>query len=295
MRVLIIGGTGMLGHKLVQEFRGRFETWAAIRTSYKAVEELEIFDEARTLEHVDATDFDSLRRCVESARPDVVVNAVGVIKQLPTAKDVIATLTINSIFPQRLAQLSADLGFRLICISTDCVFLGDKGNYTENDAPDALDLYGRSKHFGEVSGDNCLTLRTSIIGREIGTSHSLVEWFLSNRGGSVRGFVNAIYSGFPTILLADIIGGLIADHPKLNGLYHISSAAINKYELLSMIRDAYRVEIEIDAFEDLRIDRSLNSERFSESTGFSAPPWTTMIERMAEDPTPYEQWRKIRS
>ncbi|HEV8592767.1 MAG TPA: sugar nucleotide-binding protein, partial [Pyrinomonadaceae bacterium] len=201
-------------------------------------------------------------------------------------------LTANSIFPQQLAELSADLGFRLICIGTDCVFQGTKGRYTEDDPADALDLYGRSKYFGEVAGENCLTIRTSIIGRELQTSHSLVEWFLGNRGKTVNGYVNAIYSGFPTIILADIISDLILNFRDLNGLYNVSSEPINKFDLLKLINDAYKAEIEIKLFEDFHIDRSLDSSKFSHATGFKAWPWKEMIKIMADDPTPYDVWRK---
>ncbi len=292
MKVLILGGTGMLGHKLVQKLAAPIDVWTTLRGTFDDVRELAIFDPAKTLESIDAMDHHAVKRAIVKVRPDVVINAIGVIKQLPTSKDVITTLTINSILPQRLAQMSNEFGFRLIVISTDCVFLGDKGNYNEKDAPDALDLYGRSKLFGEVAGNNCLTLRTSIIGREIGTSHSLVEWFLGNRGGAVKGYANAIYSGFPTIVLTAIISDLILNHKELNGLYHVASAPISKYELLKLINAAYGAGIEINKFEDFRIDRSLDPSRFTKATGFTARTWPEMIKEMADDTTPYDQWRK---
>ncbi len=183
---------------------------------------------------------ESIRRAVETVRPDVVINAIGIIKQLPDSKNVITTLTVNSIFPHRLAELGRELGFRLISVSTDCVFSGSGGNYSERDIPDAVDLYGKSKNLGEVVADNCLTLRTSIIGHEIGSAHSLVDWFLSNRKGKVKGYVNAIYSGFPTVVFAGIIDNLIRDNPELSGLYHVSSDPINKYDLLNLINARVR-------------------------------------------------------
>ncbi|HVF31204.1 MAG TPA: hypothetical protein VNA22_09540, partial [Pyrinomonadaceae bacterium] len=158
--------------------------------------------------------------------------------------------------------------------------------------PDATDLYGKSKHLGEVSGDNCLTLRTSIIGRELVTDHGLVEWVLSNRGQTVKGFENAIFSGFPTIVLADIISGLIRDHSELSGLYHVSAEPINKFDLLNLIKENYKIDLGIERFGDFRIDRSLDSTRFREATGFVPTPWPDMIAAMVNDPTPYEQWRR---
>jgi dTDP-4-dehydrorhamnose reductase len=282
----------MLGHKLGQLYRERFETWVTLRASFGEYERFKLFDRKRTVEGVDVFDFDSVTRAFATAQADVVINAVGVIKQLPTAKDPIVALTINSLFPHRLAALCREANARLITLSTDCIFNGRKGMYTEDDIADAEDLYGRTKYLGEATGENCLTLRTSIIGRELGSAHSLVEWFLSNRGGKVKGFTKAVYSGFPTIIMAGIIADLIERHPLLSGLYHVSSEPINKCELLRLMRDAYRVEIEIEPESDFRIDRSLDSKRFREATGFTSPAWPEMIKRMADDPTPYDEWRR---
>ena len=201
-------------------------------------------------------------------------------------------MTVNSIFPHRLAELAAYAGFRLVCISTDCVFDGVKGNYSENDTPNAADLYGKSKDLGEVISGNAITLRTSIIGRELQSSHSLVEWFLSNRKGAVKGFVNAIYSGFPTIVLADIIKSLIFDFPEIRGLYHVSSDPINKFDLLSLLNETYQTNITIESDEEFKIDRSLDSSRFRGLTGWKPSAWNEMIIQMADEPTPYELWRK---
>lgn len=281
----------MLGHKLVQVLQNRFEVWTTLRSEFSHYESLELFNSEKIFDLTDAYDSVKFEEILKTLKPDVVVNAVGIIKQLPTSKDVINTLTINSIFPQKLAQAAKILNFRLIVISTDCVFNGEKGNYTEKDISNAVDLYGKSKNLGEVIENNCLTLRTSIIGREIETSHSLIEWFISNRGGKVKGFKKAIYSGFPTIILADIIGNIIESFPDLQGLYHLSSEPINKFELLNLVNDAYQLEIAIEADEDFKIDRSLNSSKLREEIGFEPQTWEDMIRIMAEDSTPYDIWR----
>jgi dTDP-4-dehydrorhamnose reductase len=288
MRVLILGGAGMLGHKLYQCYRQRYEVYATLRnipTRYP------IFDADRVIEHVDAFYFDSLVQAIAQAKPDVVINCIGVIKQLATAKDPIISLTINSLLPHRLAGVCQAAGIRLLHISTDCVFNGKDGMYTEDTPSNAEDLYGRSKFLGEISGPNCLTLRTSIIGRELNTRSGLIEWFLSNRGGQVRGFRQAIYTGFTTLALADIIADLIDNHPDLNGMYQVSSDPINKYDLLLEARDAFGVNIQIEPDDHLRIDRSLDSTRFRQATGFQPPSWPDMLGAMASDPTPYDSWR----
>ena len=292
MKVLVLGGNGMLGHKLVQHLSSQFDVWTTVRQPFESIRRFGIFSEEKTLDRVHVDDASILEGVIAELRPDVVINAIGVIKQRPSSRDVITTLTVNSILPHRLCELSRRLGFRLICVSTDCVFSGDKGMYIEADPSDASDLYGRSKSLGEVTDENCLTVRTSIIGRELASNHSMVEWFLSNRGGKVNGYANAIYSGFPTIVFADIIRSLLFEHRQLRGLYHISSDPIDKYSLLVLANQAYGANVTIEPDESFRLDRSLDSSKFRQLTGFQPKPWEEMVEQMANDPTPYEEWRK---
>lgn len=292
MKVLVLGGSGMLGHKLVQRWRDEFEVWTTLRGEFADYERYGIFDRERTIDSLSVLDIAKLEDVVARIRPDVIFNAIGIVKQVPTAKNTVTTLLINSVLPNQLADIASKLGSRLIQISTDCVFDGARGMYTEDDRPDATDLYGKSKHLGEVGGENCLTLRTSIIGRELFTGHSLLEWIISNRGKKVDGYANAVFSGFPTIVLADIISTLITEHPKLSGVYHVSSDPINKFDLLNLINKSYNLGMEIKRSEDFRIDRSLDSTKFRKVTGFSPAPWVSMIETMADDETPYEDWRR---
>lgn len=278
----------MLGHKVLQELSRKFYVWGTIRGKISDSSNYKIFENQNIIENIEVENFETVEKVVKKIRPDVIINAIGVIKQLPSAKNVIKTLTINSIFPHQLSQLAIESNARLITISTDCVFNGKKGNYIETDVSDAIDLYGKSKNLGEVISSNCLTLRTSIIGRELGTSHSLVEWFLNNDVESVKGFTKAIYSGFPTIILSEIISDVIEKFPDLQGLYHVSSEPINKYDLLNLVKKAYGKNIEIIPFDDFVIDRSLDSTEFREATGFQPESWQKMIERMAADNFIYE-------
>ena len=281
----------MLGHKLAQILRNKCDVWTTIRGNFQNYEKFKIFDPQKTISGLDISDVKILESEVEKIKPDVIINAVGIIKQIKDSKDVIKTLNVNSIFPHLLAGIAQKYDSRLICISTDCVFKGEKGNYTEEEPADAYDLYGKSKNLGEIVGENCLTLRTSIIGRELQTSNSLVEWFLSNKNKKVRGFVNAVYSGFPTVYMAEIIYKLIVNFRDLSGLYHISSEPINKFDLLRLIKEAYNIEIEIEPYEDFKIDRSLDSAKFRNETGFDPPAWERLVEMMADDPTPYDIWK----
>ncbi len=283
MKVLVLGGSGMLGHKLVHCWRDRFDVWTTFRHSASSFEKYGFYEKRKIFENVQAENFDSVLRVLAELKPDVVVNCIGLIKQLKESKSIIPTLTLNSIFPHRLALACEVAGARMITLSTDCVFSGEKADYKEDDVADAIDLYGRSKFLGEVTAANCLTVRTSIIGRELGSAHSLVEWFLSNQNKIVKGFRKAIYTGFPTVVFADILADIIEKQPDLSGVWHISSDPINKFDLLNLIKEAYQVNIGIEPFDDFAIDRSLNSDKFREATGFAPQSWENMIEQMAAD------------
>ncbi|MBP7475338.1 MAG: SDR family oxidoreductase [Pyrinomonadaceae bacterium] len=288
MRVLILGGNGMLGHKLVQILGSEFETFSTIRRELPAVERFGIFDRERTITNVDVTSERQVVDVIDKVRPDVVINCVGIIKQITSTPETM--VQINTVLPRKLAELSAKYHFRLILISTDCVFAGSKGNYSEADVPDADDIYGKTKLRGEVVAPNCLTIRTSMFGRELDSSHSLIEWFLSMRNQTISGFTRAIYSGFSTIVLSEIISSLIKDRADLSGLYHISSDPISKFELLELVNDAFEANVTIKPDDSLIIDRSLDSTKFRSETGFVPPTWPEMIKLMAADTTPYESF-----
>jgi len=291
-KVLVLGGSGMLGHKAYLVLGERFETWATVRGSEATGAAAEILDPERTIDSVDATDPDSVERAISHSGADVVINAIGVIKQLKTARSEVPTIGINSLFPHQVAEITDRAGARLIHVSTDCVFSGSRGNYTEDDLPDATDLYGRSKLLGEVTRPGALTLRTSIVGRELTGADGLFEWFLSERGNSVRGFSKAVFSGLTTGALANLIGDLIVGQPDLEGLWHVSADPIDKFELLVGLRAALEADIQITPDESLVIDRSLDSTRFREQTGWLPDSWPEMLEAMAADPTPYDRLRE---
>jgi len=293
-RLLIVGGGGMLGHKLWQAARGQVETWATVRAVTPALEALGVVDD-RTITGVDVNRFETLEAALDRARPDVIVNCVGIIKQLAAARESIASIAINALHPHLLARAGRARGARVIHISTDCVFDGDRAGrtgsgYTEADVTNATDLYGRTKALGELAGPGTLTVRTSMIGRELSGTSGLVEWFLSRRGGAVDGYRGAIFSGFTTALAA-ILLRVIAEHPALEGLYHVSAPAIDKLALLERLNEAFAADITITPRDEPRIDRSLDSTRFQAATGIAPPGWDAMIAALAADPTPYEAIR----
>jgi len=292
LRILVLGGTGMLGHKLVQRLvaRGLWVAATIRSTSAPATAAArETLGHAKLLiDNVDVLRDDALMRACDLAEPDVVVNAVGVIKQLDAAKEPIPSILTNSLLPHRIAILCARTGTRLIHLSTDCVFAGRGGPYSESDPPDAEDLYGRSKLLGEVNQPACLTVRSSIVGRELRGRSSLIEWFLSQRGGRVKGYARALYTGMTTNVMADLIGSVATDYPRLDGIWHVASDPITKYELLSLVNHHFSLGIELERDEHFVMDRRLDGSRFRAQTGFSAPDWDAMIAGMKADPTPYD-------
>ena len=219
-------------------------------------------------------------RALDAVRPAVVINCVGLIKQLADAQDPLSTLPVNAMFPHRLARLCGLAGIRMIHVSTDCVFSGRKGLYTESDPSDAGDLYGKSKFIGEVHDlEHVITLRTSIIGHELSSNFALVDWFLSQTR-EVKGYAKAVFSGLPTVELASVIKDFVLTRLELHGLYHVAAAPITKLDLLRLIAGQYSKAIDIVPDEHLVIDRSLNCERFRRATGYTAPAWPKLIEKM---------------
>ncbi len=275
--LLIVGGAGMLGHRLLADLSAAYPTWATVRGGPGALAAQPGVDPARIIGGVDALRFESVVRAVAAARPDVVINCVGLIKQRADAADPLLALDINARFPHQLAALCAAAGARLIHISTDCVFDGQRGLYTEDDPLTAQDLYGRTKALGEVTDQpHALTLRTSLVGRELGTRYGLLEWFLA-QPGPVPGYTRAVFSGFPTGEVAAILRNYVLPRPALCGLYHLAAAPISKYDLLTLFNAAYGRGVEIVPDARVAIDRSLDGSRFRAATGFAPRPWGAMV------------------
>tara|TARA_B110001450_G_scaffold162886_1_gene151825 strand:- start:824 stop:1687 length:864 start_codon:yes stop_codon:yes gene_type:complete len=277
--VLVIGSTGMLGSAVLRFFHSQGK-YKALGTS----RQIEVSEKLASvsdfiLKGVDVGKPCSLDNIVNQHRPTVVINCVGLVKQVDSAADPLKAIAINSMFPHQLHHICKKNGARLIHISTDCVFDGSSGLYTENDWPNATDLYGKTKFLGEIIAPGAVTLRTSIIGHEINKGHSLLEWFLEQRS-AVKGFRNAIFSGFPTVELARVIHDYIVPNQALTGLYHVSADPIDKFALLNLIAKQYKREINITADYDFIIDRSLNSSKFALATGFEPTSWPDMIALM---------------
>jgi dTDP-4-dehydrorhamnose reductase len=279
-KILVLGASGMLGNAVLRYFAAHtdHEVVGSIRAEgARGLLPLNVQDNVVSAGSVD--DPDMLARLFDRTKPTVVINCVGLVKQLDEANDPLSAIPINSILPHRLARLCSLVGARLVHLSTDCVFSGAKGMYSESDVPDAYDVYGRTKLLGEVSYAHTITLRTSIIGHELKGSSSLIGWFLAQQG-SVKGFSRAVFSGLPTVEIARIVNEHVLPDAGLHGLYHLSADPIDKYQLLQLVANVYGKETDIVEDQSLVIDRSLDSSRFRDETGFKPDSWPVLVRRM---------------
>jgi len=279
-RILVLGVTGMLGHVLFNHLAEK-QNLDVFGTARDCI--LGWWFNERLLKNiytgVDAENIDSVRLAIAECNPDIVVNCIGIIKQSEAGNDPLPAISINAMLPHVVARICAASGARLIHFSTDCVFDGNKGNYSEEDEPNATDLYGRTKVLGELNYPNTLTIRTSIIGNELKNRVSLVEWFLAQKG-EIKGYKKVLFSGLPSIELAEIIECHIINNNNLEGLYHLSAQPISKYDLLKLIAAQYQKAIDIKPDEYIILDRSLNSTRFRKTTGYQPASWPELVNKM---------------
>ncbi len=280
MRVIVLGASGMLGHKLLQCLRVSFDAAGTIRADGPDSILKNALSGTKLYCNVEAGRLQTIADAIDDWRARVVLNCIGVIKQTKAATDPISSIAVNALLPHQLAQLMAARKGRLIHFSTDCVFSGDRGNYTEDDPPDPMDLYGRTKLLGEVHAPGALTLRASIIGHELRGHLGLIDWFLKQRGGHADGFANARFTGLTTLALAKVIARVLQFHPELEGLWHVSSESISKFDLLQIINRVYKLGIQLAKDETFVCDRSLNSSRFRTCTGWKPSSWEDMIVAM---------------
>jgi len=294
MKTLVLGGDGMLGHKMYQTLRSRYPdtgcTILGTRDDHPLCN-IPLYQDGDVIEEMDAMVFEAFAKALRARKPEFLINCIGIVKQRDAAKAYIPSITINALLPHRLAELAEEWGGRVIHFSTDCVFNGKGGQYRETDPSDAEDLYGKSKFLGEVACDNALTLRTSIIGRELTMFASLLEWFLAQAHTTVKGFDKVIYSGVTTNYLSEVVSRIVEGFPSLSGLYQVTSEPISKFDLLVLLREAFNLDVEIVKETETVSDRSMLGARFVEETGLVCPAWPQLVAELANDPTPYGEWR----
>ena len=280
MRVLVVGASGMIGSTVLRVLseKSDWQVFGTVRDeSVKRFFSAAIGE--RLIAGIDVEHPDLLVKVLDQIRPDVVVNCAGLTKHKPEADDPLVSIPINTLMPHRLAGLCKLAGARLIHVSTDCVFSGEKGGYLESDFADARDVYGKSKALGEVLYPHTITLRTSTIGHELQSKYGLLDWFLAQEG-RCKGYTRAIFSGLPTVVFAQVVRDVVIPHKELSGLYHVAAEPIGKFDLLKLIAEVYGKAIDIVPDDKLVIDRSLDARHFQMATGYIAPEWPELIKLM---------------
>ncbi|MCU0858850.1 MAG: SDR family oxidoreductase [Pontiellaceae bacterium] len=293
MKLLILGASSMQGHKMFQMLGKTFpETYGTIpgKVSAEPLNRIPFFQTDKVIPGVSPMGFQGLENVIRDIRPDWVINCLRVATHGSEVAPPVLNITVNSLLPHRLAEMAAAQGAKLMHFSSDCVFSGKKGFYTEDDTPDATHAYGMSRRLGDVEADNTLVLRGSVIGRELTGHNSLLDWFLMQEGKEIKGFTRAIYSGLSSIETARVVQMVLEKTPALTGLYHVASAPINKYDLLRLAQESFGVDVVIHREEGTSVDRSLNAGKFRAATGYVAPSWKSMMKELADDNGQYDAW-----
>jgi len=282
IKIIVLGSTGLLGSTLLKYFskQSNIKCYGIIRKN-SDIDKLKNIKNIK-LYKIDYKNKNSITKVFNKIKPNLIINCIGIVKQLTHKNQLSEIIRVNSFLPHYLAELANMKNkTRFIQFSTDCVFSGTKGKYKETDFPGAQDIYGRSKLFGELTYSNTLTLRTSIIGHELQTKYSLLNWFLDQKK-SVKGYKNAIFSGLTALEIAKFLDKFIIPNKKLNGMYHLSGNPISKYDLLNLIKSVYKKDIKINIDKKVKINRSLNSNLLQKQTGYKPPNWTKIIQEMFE-------------
>ena len=277
-KILILGSTGMMGSMLTRVLKKdkRFKILCTYR-NFKKIKILNL--KKNQLKKINISKFKDVKKLITKFKPDYVINCIGLIKQLCNKKNLKETKFLNSTFPKKISKVAEKNKFKIIHLSTDCVFSGKKGNYNEKEIADAVDIYGKSKLNGEVKSKFVINIRTSIIGNELTTSLSLFNWFLKQK--KVNGFSQAYFSGMTTLELSNILIKKIILNTKFSpGLFHVSGPKINKLNLLRLIKKVYKRKIVINIDNNFKIDRSLNSNKFRNVTKFKKKSWLVMIKEL---------------
>lgn len=289
MNIVILGASGLIGHKLYQKLKPQFtNVYGVMRRSQKELQEFTIFDDTDLVYDIDVLDFEQLKGIFTVLRPDVILNCVGITKRKLEINDPILALSTNALFPHQLAKWAKEHGVRVIHFSTDCVFDGSLGNYNENSLTTGKDAYGRTKAFGEIRYDHTLTIRSSFIGRELLGKTELLEWFLNQKSPQIKGFTNALYSGVSTIYMSKVVGDIIESYPNLSGLYQLAlPKPISKYDLLCLAKEAFNEQVEIIPDSDFSIKPTLDGNKLATAMNLQIPTWAEMMSELAQEKNIY--------
>lgn len=270
-KVLIIGSKGMAGHLIYQYFK-EFSEFAVVDIARGT-------DSHTPAYQLDVTNFDLLSEVIRKEKPDYLINCVGVLnKDAEDHPD--KSILLNSYFPHFLARLGTEQGFKVIHISTDCVFNGKKGGYTESSEKDGIGFYAQTKALGEITYGNHLTLRTSIIGPELKDNGiGLFHWFMQ-QDGTIKGYTQAYWTGVTTLELAKAI--IEAIKQNISGLHHLVNAGkISKYDLVGLFKKVFNKEsVFITPYDGYKVDKSLL--KTNNEFDYSVASYEDMVEEMRD-------------
>ena len=277
MKIIVLGASGLIGSYMFRELSKTFETFGTIRKSKIKYKDIALFKSNKIIDNIDILNLDNLNKLLESLKPNIIVNCIGVTKR-KISDNLLDVIKINSIFPHELVKWGLINSARIIHFSTDCVFNGLTGNYNEKSNTNAFDIYGKTKALGEIQYDNCLTIRSSFIGRELFDKTELLEWVISNNGKKIKGFKKTMYSGVSALFLSKFIKNIINDHIKLNGLFQLSTdIPISKYDLICLIRDCFDLNIEIIPENNKYHCPTLDNSKLKNKMNFEIPSWKEML------------------
>lgn len=285
MRILILGGNGMIGHKMYQIIsKVNVDTWVTLRNDLSTYFFSDIYNNNKVIDNIDLTDFKNLLNTLNNVKPDIILNACGITIRRGLEEIISNTILLNSALPHFLNEWVSKNNKRLIHFSTDCVFSGKRGDYLDTDIKDAYDLYGTTKSLGEIVDSKfAITLRGSMIGRELENKTELFEWFLQQNNKKIKGFSEVIYAGITTVKMAEIVLRLIKFYPNLSGIYNISSKSISKYDLLKMCNEYFAINSIIEIDNSYKSNKNLISDKFFIEIGIEKPNWTDLIRQLKDD------------
>jgi dTDP-4-dehydrorhamnose reductase len=282
MRILILGASGLIGHKLLQKLSNDFDVYATLHRSKESYGLMPLFSGQNIIDEVDVSDFENVSAILHSVNPNVILNCIGITPRKDEINNLYKVIKINSLFPHQLANWAKVNNKRVIHFSTDCVFNGSTGNYTENSLTTAEDVYGRTKALGEINYSHTLTIRSSFIGQELFGKTELLDWFLNQEGKRINGFTNTLYSGVSTNFMTYVVKTIILNAPELSGLYQLApDKPISKYELLCIAKRAFDVNIEIIPENEYVHTPTLNGSKLKDNIKINVPSWKEMMKDLA--------------
>jgi len=286
MNIVILGASGLIGHKLFEKLPAQFDkVYAVMHRTREELKQFDLFrDNPNVIYNVDVLEFKKLTGILTALQADVVLNCVGITKRKEEINIPSLAIETNSLYPHKLADWAKENNARVIHFSTDCVFDGSIGDYDEDSPTTGKDAYGLTKAMGEIRYDHCLTIRSSFIGQELLGKSELLEWFLNQKSPTIKGFTKAFYSGVSTIYMCKVVADIIKNYPDISDLHTLARPTpISKYDLLCLAKEAYGSDVEIIPDDSFEIMPTLNGSKLAKKMNLEVPSWKEMMHELASE------------